>query len=52
VTGWWKELQARDQSEIGARYSLLIFIETPVDEVDIWTPVATEAEVPVTVIET
>jgi hypothetical protein len=51
VTGWWKELQTRDQSEIGARYALLISIETPVDEVDIWTPVAIEAEVPVTVIE-
>ena len=43
VTGWWKELPARDQSEIGARYALLISIETPVDEVDIWTPVAIEA---------
>ena len=52
VTGWWKELPARDQSEIGARYALLISIETPVDEVDIWTPVAIEAEVPVTVVET
>jgi hypothetical protein len=52
VTGWWKELQARDQSAIGARYALLISIETPVDEVDIWTPVAIEADVPITVIET
>lgn len=51
VTGWWKELQARDQSELGARYALLISIETPVDEVDIWTPVAIEAEVPVTVVD-
>jgi Subtilase family len=52
VTGWWKELPGRDQSELGARYALLISIETPVEEVDIWTPVAVEAEVPVTVIET
>jgi hypothetical protein len=52
VTGWWKELQARDQSEIGARYALLISIDTPVEGVDIWTPVAIEAEVPITVIET
>ncbi len=52
VTGWWKELQGRDQSELGARYSLLISIETPVEEVDIYTPVAIEAGVPVAVIET
>ena len=52
VTGWWKELQARDQSEMGARYSLMISIETPVEEVDIWTPVAIEAEVPIVTIET
>jgi hypothetical protein len=51
VTGWWKELQARDQSHLGARYALLISIETPVEEVDIWTPVAIEAGIPI-VIET
>ncbi len=51
VTGWWKELQGRDQSHLGARYALLISIETPVEEVDIWTPVAIEAGIPI-VIET
>ena len=51
VTGWWKELQARDQSDLGARYALLISIETPIEEVDIWTPVAVEVGVPI-VIET
>jgi hypothetical protein len=51
VTGWWKELQARDQSDLGARYALLISIETPVEDVDIYTPVAADAEIPI-VIET
>jgi hypothetical protein len=51
VTGWWKELQSRDQSDLGARYGLMISIETPVEDVDIWTPVATEVGVPI-VIET
>jgi len=51
VTGWWKELPARDQSDFGARYSLLVSIETPIEEIDIWTPVAQEAGVPI-VIET
>jgi hypothetical protein len=49
VTGWWKELKARDQSDLGARYSLLISIETPIQEVDIWTPVAVEAGVPIVI---
>jgi len=44
-------LQARDQSDLGARYALLISIETPIEEVDIWTPVAVEVGVPI-VIET
>lgn len=38
-----------DQSDFGARYSLIISIETPVEDVDIWTPVAIEAGVPVTI---
>jgi hypothetical protein len=43
------DLAARGQSEFGARYSLLVSIETPVEDVDIWTPVAIEAEVPITI---
>jgi len=49
VTGWWKELQSRDQSEFGARYTLLVSIESPVEDVDIWTPVAQEVGIPITV---
>ena len=51
VTGWWKERPDRDRSEAGARYSLIVSIETPGQDVDIWTPVAMEVGVPV-VIET
>ena len=40
VTGWWKELKARDRSDRGARYALVVSIETPGQDVDIWTPVA------------
>jgi hypothetical protein len=42
VTGWWKELKSRDRSDRGARYSLVVSIETPGQDVDIWTPVANE----------
>jgi hypothetical protein len=51
VTGWWKELPSRDQSSRGARYALLLSIESPAEDVDLWTPVAQEVGLPV-VIET
>ncbi len=51
VTGWWKELQSRDRSSFGARYALLLSIESPVEDVDLWTPVAQEVGLPI-VIET
>jgi Subtilase family len=49
VTGWWKERPDRDRSSEGARYSLIISIETPGQDVDIWTPVATEVGIPITI---
>ena len=51
VTGWWKELRSRDRSSLGARYALLLSIETSVEEVDLWTPVAQQVGLPI-VIET
>lgn len=49
VTGWWKERPERDRSNEGARYSLIVSIETPDVEVDIWTPVAAEVGIPIEV---
>ncbi len=46
VTGWWKEQPKRDRSEHGARYALLVSIETPAVATDIWTPVAQEVGIP------
>ena len=51
VTGWWKELRSRDRSDLGARYSLLLSIETDLESVDLWTPVAVQVGVPI-IIET
>jgi hypothetical protein len=52
VAGWWKELEKRDRSEHGARYALVVSIETDVISADIWTPIAIEVGVPVeTVVE-
>jgi hypothetical protein len=49
VTGWWKENANRDRSDRGARYAVVVSIETPAQDVDIWTPVALEVGVPITI---
>jgi hypothetical protein len=49
VTGWWKQRKDRDHSERGARYALVISIETPEQEVDLWTPVAQEVGIPISI---
>ncbi len=45
VGGWWKEQPKRDRSAEGARYALVVSIETAATEVDLWTPVAVEVGV-------
>lgn len=40
VTGWWKHRSRLDQSDLGVDYSLIVSIEAPETEVDLWTPVA------------
>ncbi|HTE51939.1 MAG TPA: S8 family serine peptidase [Kofleriaceae bacterium] len=47
VSGWWKDQPKRDRSEKGARYALVVSIETPGVDTDIWTPVAQEVGVAV-----
>lgn len=49
VTGWWKDLKKRDRSEHGARYALVVSIETDEVDADIWTPIANQVGVPVAV---
>lgn len=49
VSGWWKDQPKRDRSEKGARYALIVSIETPGVEADIWTPVAQQVGIPVEV---
>lgn len=40
VAGWWKNRPKLDQSDRGVNYSLVVSIEAPEVEVDLWTPVA------------
>lgn len=49
VSGWWKDQPKRDRSALGARYSLVVSIETPSVEADLWTPVAQQVGVPVAI---
>jgi hypothetical protein len=47
VSGWWKDYPRRDRSDQGARYSLIVSIETDAVDVDIWTPVAMQLGIPI-----
>jgi hypothetical protein len=49
VSGWWKERRSRDRSDLGARYSLIISIDSPTEDVDLWTPVAQAVGLPVAI---
>jgi hypothetical protein len=49
ASGWWKDQPKRDRSEDGVRYSLVISIETPGVETDIWTPVALQVGIPIAI---
>lgn len=50
VSGWWKDQPKRDRSDLGARYALVVSVETPGVETDIWTPVAQQVGVPLVVV--
>ena len=49
VSGWWKDQPKRDRGELGARYALVVSVETPGVEADIWTPVAQQVGIPIAV---
>jgi hypothetical protein len=52
VSGWWKDQPKRDRSADGARYSLMVGIETDAEDADIWTPVAQQIGVPIVEVAT
>ena len=39
VAGWWKNRSKDDQSDQGVSYALVVSIESPEVEIDLWTPV-------------
>ncbi len=42
ASGWWKQLKKQNKHDSELRYSLIVSIETPELEVDIYTPIAVE----------
>jgi hypothetical protein len=49
VGGWWKDRPELDRSEVGCRYSLIVSIESPEVEVDLYAPIAAEVGIPIQV---
>lgn len=49
VIGWWRERHWLGRVERRARYSLIVSIDTPEIDVDIYTPVATTLRIPITI---
>lgn len=47
TTGWWKHRSDTRYRMTPARYGLVVSIETPGVEADIWTPVAQQIQIPV-----
>jgi hypothetical protein len=45
VTGWWKERPHKDRVESEARYSLIVSIEAPDVDVDLYTAIANQVQV-------
>ena len=47
VTGWWKERPHLERWNRLARYALIVSIETPETEVDLYTPIVNQIGVPI-----
>lgn len=42
VSGWWKHQGKYDQSDKGVDYSLIVSIEAPEVDIDLWTPITNQ----------
>lgn len=52
VGGWWKNNRRRDRRDLSVRYALLVSLSTRAQDVDLYTPIATQLKVPVAAVET
>ncbi|WP_203234137.1 S8 family peptidase [Actinomyces sp. 565] len=51
VGGWWKNNRRQDRRDVSVRYALLISLTTREQNVDLYTPIANELQVPVHAVE-
>lgn len=49
IGGWWKDRKPLKRTNKTTRYSLIISIETPIEEVDLLTPILTKIKIPVSI---
>ncbi|SDZ45380.1 S8 family peptidase [Herbiconiux ginsengi] len=47
VGGWWKRNQRRDRLDLPVRYSLIVSLKTRAQDVDLYTPIATDLRLPI-----
>ncbi|WP_211293689.1 S8 family peptidase [Lentzea kentuckyensis] len=49
VGGWWKNNKRADRANLPLRYSLIVSLRTPDQDIDLYTPIATALRVPIAV---
>lgn len=47
VGGWWKNNSRRDRLDLPIRYALLLSLQTQHEDVDLYTPIATQLQIPI-----
>jgi len=47
VGGWWKRNQRKDRLNLSVRYSLIVSLKTREQNVDLYTPIATDLQLPI-----
>jgi hypothetical protein len=47
VGGWWKNNKRKDRVELPVRYALVVSLKTKTADVDLYTPISTELQVPI-----
>lgn len=49
VGGWWKRNKRKDRLDLPVRYSLIVSLKTRELGVDLYTPIATELQLPINI---
>jgi len=47
VGGWWKRNSRKDRLDLPVRYSLVVSLKTQEEGVDLYTPIATQLQIPI-----